>query len=263
MKRPTIARVRLVASPRAPGAGLVPGAAALAAEYPTVEVVCAPRPGLEDAIVGVDAWSAAADFTRFEAAIAGSTSDSITICGAANALASVATEVLTRWQRHIDRRNAASGTLLFEAVLKSHAALHGADLDHATDTWQWMLRLDPEASLAAQLAALFHDVDPGELTEKILCDAGAPRGVASRARSIVASKERRGIDPEVDLLEDADALSFFSLQSPSYADSFGPDQTRRKLADTLRRLCNAARTRLAAVRLRPDVRAHVAYLEVM
>jgi hypothetical protein len=294
MKRPTIARVHLVASPRL-GHGVVPGVAALAAEYPTVELVCAARPGATDAIVGVDAWSSARDFARFDATIEESTSDAVTICGAASELASVATEVLTRYQRHIDRRNAASSTLLFDEVLRRHAALHDvekplvkADLDHAIDTWQWMLRLDPDASLPAQLAALFHDVERlesepdvrveqhapdyaafkdshaargAEQAEEVLRAAGVAPVVAARAREIVASHERRGRDAEVDLLNDADALSFFSLNSAGYADYFGPEQTRKKVAYALRRLGADARERLGGVRLRPDVRAHLLCVE--
>lgn len=294
MKRPTIARVHLVASPRL-ARGVVPGAAGLAAEYPTVELVCASRPGPEDVIVGIDAWSIAPSFAPFDSAVEASTSDAVAICGAASELASVATEVLTRYQRHLDRRNAASSTLLFDEVLRRHAELHDvekplvkADLDHAIDTWQWTLRLDPDASLAVQLAALFHDVERlesepdvrieqhapdyaafkdnhaargAERAEEVLRAAGVDPTVAARTREIVATHERRGTDYEVDLLNDADALSFFSLNSPGYADYFGPEQTRKKVAYTLRRLGADARTRLDSVRLRPDVREHLSSAE--
>jgi hypothetical protein len=54
-------------------------------------------------------------------------------------------------------------------------------------------------------------------------------------------------------LNDADGLSFFSLNSAAYADYFGPDQTRRKVANVLHRLSHDARERLSLVRLRWDV----------
>ena len=83
-----------------------------------------------------------------------------------------AAEVLTRAQRLLDRRNAASRSRLFERALTHHRALHArhglgdagrplvrADYDHSLDVWQWTLRLAPEAGLAVQLAALLHDVE--------------------------------------------------------------------------------------------------------
>ena len=155
-----------------------------------------------------------------------------------------------------------------------------ADLDHAVDTWQWMLRLQPEVGLAPQLAALFHDVERleseareriehrapdyqtfkdahaqkgAERTFEILVKAGVSSEEAERARDLVGRHERRAGDPEVLLLNDADALSFFSLNSPGYIDYFGVAQTRRKVAYTLSRLGPRAKERLDCVRLRPDV----------
>ena len=147
-----------------------------------------------------------------------------------------------------------------------------------------MLRLAPEASCAVQLAALFHDVERleseadrrvehhapdyaafkdahasrgGERAREVLLAAGVDEVTASRVRTIVALHERRGHDPEIDLLNDADALSFFSLNSSGYADYFGPEQTKKKIAYTLARLSPSARRRLSAVKLRPDVAALV------
>ncbi len=74
-----------------------------------------------------------------------------------------------------------------------------------------------------------------------------------RTRAIVAAHEQRGVDRDVDLLNDADALSFFSLNSSGYLDYFGVEQTRRKIAWTLRRLGSSARPKLALAKLRPDV----------
>ena len=70
---------------------------------------------------------------------------------------------------------------------------------------------------------------------------------------LIAGHERRSDDPGLALLNDADALSFFSLNSPGYVDYFGPEAARRKVAWTLARLRPEARRRLDGVRLRPDV----------
>ena len=98
-------------------------------------------------------------------------------------------------------------------------------------------------------------------SEQLLRDVQVDMRSAARVRDIVASHERRGRDAEVDLLNDADALSFFSLNSPGYADYFGPEQTRKKVDYTLRRLGPRARARLARVRLRPDISEHLRELE--
>jgi hypothetical protein len=200
-------------------------------------------------------------------------------------------EVLTRCQSMLARRNAASSTPLFEHVLAAHRALHdldkplvAADYHHALDTWQWLLRLAPDAGSALQIAALFHDVErlqsePDRRIEQHAADyqafkdahalggavivvhtlalLEAPLSVIQRARELVARHERPGDDPELALLNDADALSFFSLNTPGFLEYFGPTQTRRKVVYTLRRLRPELRWRIGWIRMRRDVRAIV------
>jgi hypothetical protein len=197
-------------------------------------------------------------------------------------------EVLNRCQRHIGRRNRHSQGQLFDRVLRRHRRLHDlakplvrADYNHALDVWQWMLRLDPNASLAAQLAALFHDVErlvsePDARVEHLAADyqefkdahaaggaaitraelvaAGVDTTTVRRVCELVESHERPGQDAEVALLNDADALSFFSLNSHGYASYFGPGQTMKKVAYTWNRMRAAARVKLDGVALRAEVR---------
>ncbi len=154
----------------------------------------------------------------------------VTISDAAEeSLPRTACEVLTRCQRWGDRRNASSRTALFARVLSAHRAAHDlskplvrADYDHALDTWQWALRLAPDASLALQLAALLHDIERleseaderretgiagrrrdyqrykdeharrgAEIADRLLADAGAPAAVRQRTARLVAAHERR------------------------------------------------------------------------
>jgi hypothetical protein len=84
----------------------------------------------------------------------------------AHRLLGVTRQVLTRYQRFFQSRNAASAAPAFDRALALHERLHdrrkplvAADFDHALDTWRWTLRLDPETSFAVQVAALFHDVE--------------------------------------------------------------------------------------------------------
>ncbi|HEX3555581.1 MAG TPA: DUF4202 family protein [Thermoanaerobaculia bacterium] len=208
-------------------------------------------------------------------------------------------EVLTRCQRHMDRRNTASRGPSFDRVLRVHRGMHDlakplvrADWNHALDTWQWTLRLEPEAGLAVQLAALFHDMERlateadarvehraqdyqgfkddharhgAELAAEALGAAGVDSATLTRAARLIAGHERPPTagDPDaagLALLNDADALSFFSLNSVGYLDYFGPEPTRRKVAWTLRRLRPAARRHLAGMRLVPEVRSALAEL---
>ena len=197
-----------------------------------------------------------------------------------------ALEVMNRCQRHVGRRNRHSQGSLFTRVLRRHRALHDlekplvrADYNHALDVWQWVLRLDPEADVSVQFAALFHDVERlasesearvehlapdyqsfkdeharrgAATTDSVLEEAGVPAHIRASVAEQIASHEH-----EPGLLADADALSFFSLNSHGYADYFGPEQTRKKVAYTLHRLRAPARAKLATLRLRPDVRALV------
>jgi hypothetical protein len=290
MERAGISCLRLVTS--VPRQRRLAGEDLLLAEHPTVAVVRTPHPGASDPIVDANAWMSLERFRDFDDAVLRSSSTALSVCGSAVDVCLVAVQALTRWQRFIRRRNPASHSPMFDAALLAHAELHDvskplvrADLDHAVDTWQWMLRLAPEASCAVQLAALFHDVERleteadarvehhapdyaafkdahasrgGERAREVLIRAGVDEKTAKRVRDIVALHERRGHDPETDLLNDADGLSFFSLNSSGYADYFGPQQTRKKVAYTLARLSGVARRRLSTtVRLRPDVEAHL------
>jgi hypothetical protein len=196
-------------------------------------------------------------------------------------------EMLTRWQRLVDRRNAASRTHAFNSLLERLRSHHDldkplvrADWNHALDTWQWLLRLDGEAGLPVQLAALLHDVERLEseadarvehlapdyaafkkthaergarIAAALLAASGIEAGARDRASALIAGHERPGADPDLLLVNDADALSFFSQNSAGYLDYFGPEQTRRKVAYTLGRMRPAARARLATVRLRADI----------
>jgi hypothetical protein len=276
-----VARLRLAG-------GAPPPEAALALEFPTIVVESTRVPGSGDAVIDARLWRLAESFRAFDHAVARAESDAIAIALADREDgAAVAWEVLTRYQRFLGRRNGASRTALFDRVLAVHAGLHDAskplvlaDLAHAVDAWQWLLRLEPTASLAVQLATLFHDIERleseadrrvehhapdyarfkaaharrgADRTREVLRAAGVDGATAARAGDLVAAHERRGGDVEVDLLNDADALSFFSLNSAGYADYFGVEQTRKKIRYTLARLGPPARRRLARVRLRTDV----------
>ncbi len=169
-------------------------------------------------------------------------------------------EVLNRCQRLIDRRNRHSQSSAFQRVLRIHEGLHDrskplvrADYNHSLDMWHWMLRLDPDVSLASQIAALLHDLER-QIARAVMSSARVHEDVQDRVLNLIAGHERTSEDAETALLNDADALSFFSLDSGAYADSFGPREAKKKVESSWRRMSSAARAKLAGVRLRRDVR---------
>ncbi|MCU1246407.1 MAG: hypothetical protein JWN02_2317 [Acidobacteria bacterium] len=200
-------------------------------------------------------------------------------------------EVVTRCQRAIGRRNRYSSDGRFDSALRAHRALHDldrplvrADYNHALDVWQWLLRMEPEASMELQLAALFHDIERlvseadrrveqlapdyqhfkdgharggAAMAVQVLRDAGLGNPAAGRVAELIARHEHASEERELALLGDADALSFFSLNSCGYADYFGPGQTRKKVVWTWARMSAPARLRMADIHLRADVRALV------
>ncbi|MDY7232634.1 DUF4202 family protein [Hyalangium rubrum] len=203
-------------------------------------------------------------------------------------LAMAALEILTRYQALVGRRNRASSTPLFERILKKHRELHDmrkplvrSDYLHALDAWQWVLRLEPGAELSVQVAALFHDVERllsepdfrvehhatdyqafkdahaergAELTRALLSEMAVDAATRERVRWLVTRHERPGEDEGLALLNDADALSFFSLNASGFARYFTPEHTRRKVAYTLARLRPQHHARLEWMRLAPEVR---------
>ena len=257
-----------------------PGFEKVSAEFPSVGFELGKRVNLPSLSLTSEEWeSPGFPFYEFDARV--EDLPRLDLAAEPERLPGMALEVLTRCQRLVGRRNAASSTALFDRVLDRHRALHDlnkplvrADWAHALDVWQWTLRLDPETSLAVQLAALFHDVERlvseadvrvehlagdyqgfkdeharrgAEMADRALQEVDA--GTRAEVARLIAGHERASGG----LLNDADALSFFSLNSPGYVDWFGEEAARRKVAWTLARLGPGARRRLDEIRLRPDV----------
>jgi hypothetical protein len=197
----------------------------------------------------------------------------------------IANQIAIRTQRLAKRRNGASAVSWFGRLLALHRALHDvarplvlADLDHAHDTWQWTLRLDPDAPVLVQVAALLHGIDRlaietdvrleptapddrvieaergrrgARLARALLAGAKVPAIIADEACALIAGHER---SPAGRAVGDADALSFLSLSSPGYLASHGPAQAEEKVTQTFARMSPGARRWLAEVRLPSFVR---------
>src|SRR5690606_31205378 len=151
---------------------------------------------------------------------------------------------------------------------------------------RWVLRLESEASLAVQLAALLHDVgrlltesdrriehhaqdyvalhsahaaQGAKLAARLLRRAGVPASLARHVAQLVRAHEGPCRDPELTLLNEADALSFFSLNASGFVRYYGLRHTQRKVRYTLDRLGGRGPAQLAGIRHPALVRALLAH----
>jgi hypothetical protein len=196
-----------------------------------------------------------------------------------------------RTQRLAAHRNEHTSVPWFTELLVEHRKLHDvakplvrADLDHALDAWQWTLRLDADAPAAVQIAALLHDVErlisePDARIEHLAADyqsfknahaalgaalsravlerAGVPCLIAEEACALIAEHEHTGTSADISAINDADALSFFSLNSPGYVRYFGAEQTEKKVAYTYARMTSSAKQWLGELRMPALIRDQV------
>jgi hypothetical protein len=268
--------------------------AQVAVLFPTVVFDCLDAPAIE--AISDEAWrDDELDFWAFDRALDAicDRGQAVQVTVTAERADAMAREVLTRGQRLVQRRNSESETGWFDRVLAEHRALHDldkplvrADLDHALDAWQWCLRLEAGASAAVQLATLLHDIERlrsepdrriehhapsyqafkdahalagARIAAAVLERAGVPTEIGATAAGLIAVHERSGGDRALRVVNDADALSFFSLNSPGYVAYFGREQTAKKVAYTLARMSPAACAQLSGLRLPPVVRELLAH----
>ncbi len=156
------------------------------------------------------------------------------------------------------------------AKQKIRAVIAGArvpeDPRHADNTLEWLLRLEPDADQALQLAALAHDIDRAddvrkvkradfddydvfksaharngaEILRSILIRCDVEADVVDEACRLVEAHEVGG-DPRSDLLKDADSISYFDVNLPLYYQREGWQETKRRSSWGYRRLSARAK----------------------
>lgn len=140
------------------------------------------------------------------------------------------------------------------------------DPRHADNTLEWLLRLQPDAGDALQLAALAHDIERAVEETKvrradfddyaafkaaharngvgilrpILTTCGVERQIADEACRLVEVHEVGG-DPGSDLLKDADSISYFDVNLTLYFKRHGWAETKRRSRWGYLRLSSRAR----------------------
>lgn len=128
------------------------------------------------------------------------------------------------------------------------------DPSHAENVLHWLLVLDPDANEVLQLAAYGHDIERalpdrytvkdfetyedyknahakrgGELITKMLLDAGYSQNDAKRAGGLVTEAEFSSDDSQVQLICDADTISFFDNNLAFYRKRYESDVVRKKV----------------------------------
>ncbi len=148
------------------------------------------------------------------------------------------------------------------------------DPQHASNTLEWLLHLDPDADAALQLAALGHDIDRAVSARKVqrsdfddYDDFKAPHARNSAAilreimrecvvvddaltqevHRLVCAHEVGG-DPRSELLKDADSVSYFDVNLSRYFEREGWEETRRRCTWGYLRLSRHARLIVAGLK---------------
>ncbi len=139
------------------------------------------------------------------------------------------------------------------------------DPRHVDNTLEWLLRLEPDAGEALQLAALAHDIDRAtpervrredysdydafkaaharrgaRLLRVMLEDCGVESTIVNEACRLVELHEVGG-DADADLLKDADSISYFDGNLPLYYQREGWAETKRRSLWGYRRLSARAK----------------------
>ncbi len=172
-----------------------------------------------------------------------------------------AIELLNRYQRWLPLPSGsvvspelAAALLAYHQLFPHHDASIRERHEAGLDTWRWLLRLAPAASLELQLAALFHDLALGTLAP-VLQPLGLDRRLMLRTVELALSSEEPGRDAEepgrdaeLAQLRSARALSFLSLESWTFLRRCGARAARTRAEQLLMSLdssalCIAAMTR--------------------
>ncbi len=128
------------------------------------------------------------------------------------------------------------------------------DSRHSLNTLEWLLKLQPNADEILQLAALAHDIERAssdrlrlrmfktydeyksahalrgaEIAKKLVKDIGYSDEEAGRIFEMIKYHEVGNGDPEVDVIRDADSISYFDVGIEEYLKRAGEDVTRNKI----------------------------------
>ena len=130
---------------------------------------------------------------------------------------------------------------------------YSEDVFHSINTLEWVMKLNPDADIALQIAALGHDIERGmedrsinasnyetfgefkqahalnsaEILVGIMEEYCVEQKLIDDVAHLVANHEIGG-DEREELLKDADTLSFFHVCLPLYFDRRGSTTTKKR-----------------------------------
>jgi hypothetical protein len=146
------------------------------------------------------------------------------------------------------------------------------DPSHAENTMQWIAKLKPDADEILLLAGFGHDVErsmpdryknemfktydeykrahatrAGTIAAGIATDCGYSQDEAKRLAHIIAEGEFQSDEPDVQLLRDADSISFFDNNIAYYLADKGPEWTKKKMAFMYDRVSERAKEHIRKI----------------
>ena len=143
---------------------------------------------------------------------------------------------------------------------------------HSINTHEWLLRLVPDADQALQIAAIGHDIErsvpdrkvlarnydsydlfmmahaenSAQILSEIMNDCGVDKETVYDIAFLVANHET-GSGDRIDMLKNADVLSFFNVSLPFYYDRKGAETTKRQMVWNFKRLSPDLRNLIAEI----------------
>ena len=138
---------------------------------------------------------------------------------------------------------------------------------HSKNTLKWLLKLQPDADEALQIAALGHDIEravqqrkirrenfpdydrfkaahasnSAEILKEIMLQCGVEDETLIQGVYDLVCRHEVGGDRRCDLLKDADGISFFEVNLAFYYQRNGPEETKRRCRWGYRRLSEKAK----------------------
>jgi len=138
---------------------------------------------------------------------------------------------------------------------------------HSKNTLKWLLKLQPDADEALQIAALGHDVEravqhrkvrrkdfpdyhrfkaahatnSAVILKEIMLECGVEDKTLIQEVYDLVRRHEVGGDPRSSLLKDADGISYFEVNLPFYYQRNGPEETKRRCRWGCRRLSKKAK----------------------
>lgn len=152
------------------------------------------------------------------------------------------------------------------------------DPAHSQNTYEWLMKLDDNASEELQIAALAHDIDraidPSVIQEenesydnykvrhanrsaKLIADLMAKYGYSQdsiKKTSLYVKNHEVGGDKDINTLTDTDSISYFNTNIDWYYEVKGPEKTKVKIIFMYQRVSPRAKKIISSLRFKnPEI----------